>query len=164
MSLDPVCFHSARKDFSTVIASAVFIINLGTFPWGTSYTHPHQPASINPHPSLPPLLCFVFESSHKEGLTILLLDQSTGLWKSHSHSRGLQAPELPLPYQLAAVPSTSNWEGVEKRREDEKCPVRALLHSRDHPCTLTWPRSPLLSALITEIPFYRGHDAVWRKS
>ena len=97
MSLDPVCFLSARKDFSTVIASAVFIINLGTFPWGTSYTHPHQPASINPHPSLPPRLCFVFESSHKEGLTILLLDQSTGLRKSHSHSRGLQAPELPLP-------------------------------------------------------------------
>ena len=100
----------------------------------------------------------------RKGWQSCYLTKAQDCGKATAIPEGYKLLSCPCPHQLAAVCSTSNWEGVEKRREDEKCPVRALLHSRDHPCTLTWPRSPLLSALTTEIPFYRGHDAVWRKS
>ena len=127
----------------------------------------HTPTSPPPSPLTPPsLLCCALslKAPTRKGWQSCYLTKAQDCGKATAIPEGYKLLSCPFPYQLAAIPSTSNWEGVEKRREDEKCPVRALLHSRDHPSTLTWPRSPLLSALTTEIPFYRGYDAVWRKS
>ena len=144
-------FHSAWKDLSTVIARAVSIISLGTFPWGTSYTPTNLPPPPPPSPH-----ALSLKAPTRKGW------QSCDLTKALDCRNATAIPACPC--QLTVSPSTRNQAGVEKRSEEEKCPVRALLHSRGHPNIPAWPHSPLLSAIATEIPFYRGHDAVWRKS
>ena len=80
-------FHSAWKDLSTVIARAVSIISLGTFPWGTSYT----PTSLPPPPPPSPVLClWKLPPGRVDNLVT---------WPKH------WTAEMPQPFQ----PAPANW-------------------------------------------------------